>query len=222
MAVQTWRAPLDVDAETLARLTEPLSASERALAAARRGDADRCRYLADHGWRRLLLARLAGGTPADVTYAVGEHGKPELAAGGPRFSASRSGDIAVYATSWTSAVGVDVEQIDPEGQLPALVARVFSAAERQALERVPAAQRPAAATACWTRKEAYGKALGTGMVFPLSALEVWAGDDRPVRIGEWSIHAVDVGPEARAAVAVRADGADSGVIDPTPRPLTLG
>jgi 4'-phosphopantetheinyl transferase len=81
--------------------------------------------------------------------------------------------------------------------------RFFSPAERAAWEAISPPHRVAAGFACWTRKEAWAKAEGTGLVFPLAELEVWACDDRPVRCGEFEVRVVDVGPGYAAALAVR-------------------
>ena len=44
-------------------------------------------------------------------------------------------------------------------------------------------------------------------MFPLTALEVWAGDGTPVRAGGLEVRELAAGPERTAAVAVRvADG----------------
>ena len=208
-SLEVWQAPLDVSAAQMARLQESLSAPEREHAASLRGSLQRRRYIADHGWRRRLLGERLGCAPAEVRLGVSEHGKPEVIDSPLRFNASRSAGTAVYVASWISEVGVDVEEIRPEVDVAAMARRFFSDAERRALERLPSAQRAAAGFACWTRKEAYAKAVGTGLVFPLSALEVWAGDDRPVRFGDWSIHTLDTGAGTRGAVAVRGDSPDA-------------
>jgi 4'-phosphopantetheinyl transferase len=161
----------------------------------------------------VLLAERLGLDPADVDYAISEHGKPEPAGGATlRFSASRSGPRALYAASEQAAVGVDLEQLRDDVHLEAMARRFFSPAERAAWETRSPQQRIAAGFACWTRKEAWAKAEGSGLIFPLSELEVWAGDDRPVRCGEFVVRAVDAGLGYAAAVAVRAPTLDTAKI----------
>jgi 4'-phosphopantetheinyl transferase len=205
--IEVWWAPLDVDPKALAAFEASLSRAEHARASALRGAQLRRRYVADHGWRRRLLGERLGCAPAEVAYTIGARGKPELPPGAPHFSASRSADIALYAVSESAEVGVDVEEVRDDVDLAAMARRFFSPAERAVLERIPARERAAAGFACWTRKEAYAKALGSGLVFPLDAIEVWMGDARPVRHGEVAVHRVDVGPGIEAAVAVRAENA---------------
>jgi 4'-phosphopantetheinyl transferase len=203
VTVGLWQAPLDLGPSRLAEFERSLSPAERARAGALRGERLRARYVADHGWRRLLLAERLGLEPADVDYAISEHGKPEPAGGRLRFSASRSGPSALYAASEQAAVGVDLEQLRDDVDLDAMAGRFFSPGELAAREAISPQQRVAAGFACWTRKEAWAKAEGSGLVFPLAELEVWAGDDTPVRCGEFEVHAVDAGPGYAAAIAVQ-------------------
>lgn len=204
VTVALWVASLDVPADTLASFERSLSGAERARADTLRGPGLRRCYVADHGWRRRLLGRLIGCAPAEIEYTSDEHGKPRLKDAALRFNASHTADIALYVTSETAEVGVDVEQIRADVDLAAMARRFFSPAESAALAATAPEQRGAAVFACWTRKEAYAKAAGTGFVFPLSDLDVWAGDDRPVRWGEIEVHGVEVAPGMAAAVAVQA------------------
>jgi 4'-phosphopantetheinyl transferase len=210
--VGLWQAPLDLGPSRLAEFESWLSPAERGRADALRGERLRSRYVADHGWRRVLLAERLGLGPADVDYAISENGKPEPAGGRLRFSASRSGPWALYAASEQAAVGVDLEQVRDDVGLEAMARRFFSPAERAAWEAISPQRRVAAGFACWTRKEAWAKAEGAGLVFPLAELEVWAGDDRPVQCGEFVVRAVDAGLGYAAAVAVRAATLDTSKI----------
>jgi len=66
---------------------------------------------------------------------------------------------------------VDVERIRPLDEL-VLARRWFAPAEVAALEALSGEERRAEFFACWTRKEAYVKALGSGLTTPLSSFEV--------------------------------------------------
>ena len=151
-----------------------------------------------------MLAGRLGCSAAEVRYAIGEHGKPEIAGMPVRFSASRSADTALYVTCSDAAVGIDIERVDPAVDIWRMARRFFSAPERDALEALAPGDRRAGAFACWTRKEAYAKAVGTELVFPLTHLDLWAGDDRPTRRGDWSVYGLQAGPGFAAAVCLPA------------------
>lgn len=199
--VSLWWASLDVSGSALRKLTAGLSSEERQRADSFRRPLDRRRFLAARGWLRHLLASQLGCVPGDVTQVTGDRGKPRLSRSDLSFSASRSANIAVYATSWKIDVGVDVEAIRTIADVDGIVARFMSPAEQRALASLPPAHRLPAFFQCWTRKEAYGKGIGTGLGVPLADLDVWDGGRRQVTVSGWSIHQVDVAPGFAAAVA---------------------
>jgi 4'-phosphopantetheinyl transferase len=212
--VGLFRAPLDVDEPLLVRLAATLSPEEGDRATAHRDDRARRRFIADHGWRRRLLGEWIGCTPGEVAYVEGEHGKPRPSGRRLHFSAARSEEFALYALCTEAEVGVDAERIDRDRALDSLAGRLLSPGERAAYEALDGACRPDGLYACWTRKEAYGKALATGLTFPLTALELWAGDAGPVRAGEIVVQGVELGSEIAAAVAVRVGAGKAPVIEP--------
>jgi 4'-phosphopantetheinyl transferase len=200
-----WWAPLDLPASTLHRLTACLSAEERGRAGGyhRRVDADR--FAAARGWLRRLLGSQLDCPPEAVQMITGEHGKPMLVDGDLRFNASRSGDRALYATSPTMEVGVDIEEIRSTVDVEGLATTFFSPAERAALASLAPASRRVAAFRCWTRKEAYVKALATGLTVPINTIEVGVGG--VAEISDWAVHQVDVTARFAAAVVTqRYDG----------------
>jgi 4'-phosphopantetheinyl transferase len=204
--VAVWWAPLELAGPALRTVTSCLSAEERRHASRLHRPRDRMRFEAARGWRRRLLARQLGCAPADVAIVTDDRGKPRVADRKLRFSAARSGAIAVYATSWDMDVGVDVEAIRPIGELRGIAARFFTRAEQQDVESLPPAERLAALFDCWTRKEAYVKGTGAGLTFPIDTADVWTDGSRDVRVSGWSIHRVDLTAGYAAAVA----GAEAG------------
>ena len=219
MNVDVWLAPLDLDDDRRSEFRSWLSPSETRSAEALGSAQLRERYIADHGWRRRLLGERMGRAPGKVAYVISPEGKPRPDAGGPHLSASRSGGRGLYAICEEVEVGVDLERIGEVGEVEAIVRRIASPAERSAFETAAPTRRAAAGYACWTRKEAYVKAAGTGLVFPLTGVEVWVGDDRPVIHGEIVVRTLDAGPGWAAALAVAASAPESVSAPDRPRQL---
>jgi 4'-phosphopantetheinyl transferase len=209
--VSLWWAPLDVPDAIQERLEACLPAEELRRADQLQGAQHRRRFVAFRGWRRRLLGEQLGCDPAEVPIIADDGGKPRVEGDRLRFSAARSAGLAVFATSCTTDVGVDVEALRPDVDVDGIAARFFSEGERRALQALDPARRRAAFFACWTCKEAYGKGTGVGLGFPLSAVEVWSADGRPVTVDGWTIHQVRLSSKFAAAVA----GGAFGGLDPS-------
>lgn len=195
-----------------------LSADERARAARwlRRRDSDR--FIAGRVGLRQALARYLQVAPAAVPLTAGAQGKPLLAdgAGALQFNLSHSGEVAVLALSRAGAVGVDVEALQPMADCAAIAQRQFAPGEWQRWSRLAPAHQLAAFYACWTRKEAYLKALGGGLSLPLDGFEVAFEPDAPAALltvggsaqaaAPWSMWAPEPAPGHLAAVVVRGRG----------------
>jgi 4'-phosphopantetheinyl transferase len=210
--VALFRAPLDLEADRLETLAATLSRQETVRADAIQSVQARARFIADHGWRRRLLAEHGLGAAAELAFTVGEHGKPRLA--GIHFSASRSEDVAWYAVSEQAEVGIDLEWIDRDRALEPLARRLLTPRERVLYDAIGATERAPALYACWTCKEAAVKALGSGLVFPLTTLEAWANDGSAVRAGGLEIRSLPGAPGRAGAVAVRVQASDTVEIQP--------
>lgn len=123
--------------------------------------------------RRVLLrhwiARYLFIEPEAVSLWSDGAGQPTLAVSGRKLfcSVSARGDWAGFALAGTP-VGVDIEPLD-EGPI---AWAALSPAERLAIEALPPAQRTQRFLRLWTVKEAYLKALGTGLWRDPADLEV--------------------------------------------------
>ena len=66
-------------------------------------------------------------------FVTNEGAKPSLIDSDLRFNASRSAGVALYATSWTTEVGVDIEQVRDIADVDGFAERFFSVAEQLSL-----------------------------------------------------------------------------------------
>jgi 4'-phosphopantetheinyl transferase len=184
-AVHVWRIPLAVSDSEQGRRAEVLSSDEQARAARLHFERDRRRWIATRGAVRALLAGYTGAHAVSVRFRLGPHGKPSLeapAGTGLEFNVSHSGELALCAVSLRRAVGVDVEAIRPEFATASIAGRFFAPAERAAFEALPRNEQTEAFFACWSRKEAYMKARGTGIALGLDRFEVSLTPGRPAAL----------------------------------------
>jgi 4'-phosphopantetheinyl transferase len=157
-----WAIELAGAAASERRLSAVLNRDERARAARFVMPDDRLRYRVAHGALRTILGGCTGAVPADLRFARGEHGKP-LLAGGPHFSLSHSGGIALVAVSHEREVGVDVEEVRPVPEACELARRYLAALPARRIVDAPHAERDRLFMAAWTAIEAILKAEGTGL-----------------------------------------------------------
>lgn len=204
------RARLDAPPLPEERLGGLLSVAERARAARFHFDRDRRRYRVATGLLRQVLGRLVDRPPESLAFDVGPHGKPSLA-GGPSFNLSHSGEWWLLGWADEGRVGVDVEVHRSLPDLAALARRSFHPREADRVLALTGAEREAAFFRVWSRKEAFIKALGLGLAYPLDGFEVGtaavpdpgvaavhASDEDPA---SWLLQAVEWEPGLGAAVA---------------------
>jgi 4'-phosphopantetheinyl transferase len=216
--VHIWQAGLEVSAGMLHELQATLSADELTRAARFHFARDRDRFIAAHAIVRDILARYLQASPAALEFSNNEYGKPALAGNwrdGPRFNLSHSGELVVIAIARDREVGVDVEQYAPNRADLAVAEHYFSPAELARLRALPEDVRPRAFFNCWTRKEAYIKALGMGLAVPLDSFDVSLAPDEPAALlraavtaeqGAWQLRHLELGEEYIGALAAAGAG----------------
>ncbi len=212
-ALDLWLAHLaDLEADLL---TPCLSADERERAASYRHLGARDEFVRTRGWLRQILAGYFQTEPSKLRFEVGRHGKPSLVNAEFRrlsFNVSHSHGLALAAIAWDRDVGVDVERFRTNKDLDGLAERYFSANEIATLRTLPDDQRTQAFFLAWTRKEAFIKALGSGMQFPLDAFDVTLTPGEPAallavrsattRLEDWSMLHIDLMSDYVGAVVV--------------------
>ena len=216
-AVDAWLAWLDPDHETAPCETAVLSADERRRAGGM-ATAVRRRFVRARALLRGLLASYLSADPASIEFGYGPKGKPRLAGSAARsglhFSLSHCGGQGLLAFG-RAPLGADIETVRPLRDMAALAARFFAPAERLALGGLPADERQRAFFACWTRKEAYAKAVGTGIGMPLGSFAVTVAPGAPPALlgadgspdPDWSLHDVSPRADVAAALAIECPGA---------------
>jgi 4'-phosphopantetheinyl transferase len=184
--IHVWSLRLDPPAERVEELGRALSADEWERANRFRFDRHRRQYTVGRGALRALLAAYLGSRPEGVRFRYGPRGKPFLAEapddGGLQFNLSNSDEMALVGFVHGVEIGVDVEYMKPMPDLEQIAERFFSRSEREALRALPQAMKPEGFFNCWTRKEAYLKAVGEGLAAPLDSFDVTLAPGEPPRM----------------------------------------
>ena len=214
--VHVWRASLVLDAAAVEMFWATLAPEERRRAESYRFHRDRLHYVIARGVLRAILARYLETPPAQIRLTYSEYGKPELAAdqGGLRFNVSHSHGAALYACTRRRELGVDIEMLRDDFAILEVAERFFSMTELCELWSLPTRLQTQAFFNCWTRKEAYIKALGAGLSHPLNAFAVSLTPGESSRListdkdsqqeaAKWSIIDLNPFPGYAAALAVR-------------------
>lgn len=174
--VHLWLASLSQNESALTSARALLSDDERERADRFRFERDRARYTVARAALRDILSLYLQTPAVEISFSYGRHGKPALSgeakSRGLNFNLSHAGELALYAFTLDGAVGVDIERVRELEDAEGLAERFFSAEEVSVLKSLPAGQRAAAFFDCWTRKEAYVKAVGEGLSLPLHSFTV--------------------------------------------------
>lgn len=170
-----WSASLNCSEEQLAVAQSMLSEQELARGARFVTAELRQRFCLSLALLRLTLAQYLDCEANEVGFYRGEHGKPYLENSNLQFNLSHSNDRMLLAVAHDIEVGIDIENMKRELEINELAARFFSSSEVNALSALPQAEQNSGFYRLWTRKEAYIKAIGQGLHFPLADFSVSLG-----------------------------------------------
>jgi 4'-phosphopantetheinyl transferase len=197
--IGVWSLTLSVTRERLDELHASLSSDERQRALRFGHAVFRDRYVAARGQLRELLGAFLCVAPPAVRFRYNEFGKPAIAS--PRrgrflqFNLSHSMDQALVGVS-DSRIGVDIEFVRPLPEMEAIRRRFSGEDGPEGPLTSPGSRDTVDFFRWWARKEAYLKAIGTGLRPPV---EQWDAN-------RWSL--IDVEPALGFVGAVAHEGSN--------------
>lgn len=211
--VHLWYLSLDIKAQD--DLGAWLSEDEQIRAAQFRFPVHRRRYMVARCALRRVLAGYLNTLPEKIVFQYNRFGKPFLDDEELQFNVAHAGDVAVMAFASGCRVGVDVERVRVDIMEENIAEHFFATGEVDALQALPVEKRPEAFFHCWTRKEAYIKAIGMGLSIPLNAFTVTLDPDKaalldtawhPAEASCWTLRTFWPAPGYIGALAVEAEG----------------
>lgn len=185
--VHIWRVSLNKPGKTVADCEAILTQDEIKRADRFHFDRDRRRYIVKQASLRIILGEFyLDCEPRSLKFGTSQYGKPYLTGDcdGENlcFNMSDSNELALIAFTSNSKVGIDVEFMRAVPDASEIAARSFSKAENIAFQALPQAKKQEAFFNCWTRKEAFIKAIGKGLSDPLDRFEVSLEPGKTVRL----------------------------------------
>ena len=177
--VHVWRVALALDREELSALATLLSSDECDQSSGFKYETLRCRWIAARGALRVILAAYTEIAPGALCLMTEPTGKPKLVTAGLSFNLTHTEHLAFIAIAAGGLLGIDAEIVHPEFPWEGIGRTFFAREELSAILQLAPELRARAFYACWTRKEAYLKALGFGLQAAFDKFQVAVGPDEP-------------------------------------------
>lgn len=188
-----WRTDLELNESLQNSFLKLLSPEEKERAQKFRFAHDRRNFIIARGILRSLISNYLQISPTAISFHYSKFGKPSIANHySLQFNISHSQNVVLFAFTKKFIVGVDVECINPNIEIKDIARNFFSKNEIVNLLQLPEQEQALGFFNCWTRKEAFIKAVGEGLSFPLDKFEVSLEPNTPARLlaTDWDPKAV--------------------------------
>ena len=177
--VHIWWVPMDIDEQLQQQFLPLLTERQKIKLNRLPNDTLKVRYIAGRGYLFQLVAAYLGVEPQELKFDFGKLGKPYINSelGELQFNFSDTfspdkGGMGLFGFSRKHELGVDLEWAGRTGRFQQIMKRRFSENEQHLLNSENPAEQSAHFLSCWTRKEAYGKALGLGIRYPMREIDL--------------------------------------------------
>jgi len=202
--INIWTIDINALLPGLAGLKQLLNQEEIARAARFNQEKDAQQFIITRAALRILLADALALDPKQIDITAAQNKKPFLATyNGVHFNVSHSANRAVIAIA-KQAVGIDVEFLKTGFEYQSIAEYAFSETESVHLQK---SNHPHLDFfRLWTRKEAFLKGLGTGLIDDLKLIScIAASNEIPAVIGtvscDWEVNTLVLGPAYILSIA---------------------
>ena len=212
--IDCWFACADQPPEFVKACKELLNAVERKRAERFYFTKHQRRFAVARGTLRRILSLYLEIPAGDIEFDYSDHGKPSISEQqNPKhvsFNLSHSGEWILLGVTQHDALGVDIEQRSDRCTLD-IAKRFFAPAEVEQLCELPPNQQQGEFFHIWTQKEAFIKAVGEGLSYPLDKFEVSVNCPaglhvlarQPEAVGQWQLRNIDTLTGVDAALAIK-------------------
>ncbi len=170
--IHIYRSSLESTAEKLKEFELLLSPDELQKAYRYKFEKDRDHYITGRALLRSILGKYLNQAPDEIIFCYSDKGKPIMKNSNIKFNLAHSGGKAVFAFSENAEVGIDIEYMRELPDALEIAKRFFSDEEFNEFLKVSEDEIREAFFNCWTRKEAFIKAVGEGLSYPLKDFTV--------------------------------------------------
>jgi 4'-phosphopantetheinyl transferase len=213
--VHIWTAVEGSHGILAPELEKTLSPDERSSAGSFLLTRHRTAYIFAHAVLRDVLSLYVERAPEEILFIRDSFGKPFLGGDGAKipllFNLSHSGSMVLVAVAAGRQIGADLEQIRPL-HFACIAEANFTPEERSFISGHAPERQERAFFQCWTRKEAYIKAVGKGLSIPLNTFDTCIAAGQPGRqlprtaeapdVTSWFLADLDLPAGYTGAVAV--------------------
>lgn len=170
--IHIWLVDLETQLQNLKAYWSYLSKIEQSRAIKFRFESHKNNYIIRTGILRILLSNHLMCQPNEIEFEVGEFGKPKLNNSTLTFNLSHSKSKALIALTQNIEIGIDLEYIDASIDAKTIAIHFFSNDEMKQLYTLNNENLADEFFNIWSKKEAFIKAIGTGLTYPLDAFDV--------------------------------------------------
>ena len=174
--IHVWTTELDLAPGAIRHFERLLPPGEMQRIAKFKTPELRSRHTVVKGTLLSLIAQYTGDDAENIELGTTELGKPYLLHDdGDRnlqFNVADSNDLAIYAITKGGPIGVDLEEVIPLPDWQIMADVCMNAFEGEWIFSLPRDRQEMAFLRLWTIKEAYLKAIGTGLSVAPSTIEV--------------------------------------------------
>lgn len=221
--IHIWSSNLAVSYEKVSKYYKYLSPYERHRAESLKFEKDRNLFVVFRGVLRKILSIYINLPPEKILIEHTNFGKPILrnypGTGYLYFNSSRSNNLALYIFSGLYEVGIDIEEVREIDNFEDIISQFFAPEEISDFNKIQPQELIRTFYKTWTKKEAFVKAIGVGLSFPLSQFQVSimpSKEDRIIQIdgdfseaAKWSINGITTFLECEAAYVYRGHNANT-------------